>query len=337
MRVAADQTLIVATGAAVESTDTTYAPGTPGLDAMHASQADCFACHKVLDPTRSIFTATWTWNYHRQLDPTWTSQHGLFAFRGVVAPVQTVADFGSVLSTHPLVGSAWVQKLCFYVNSVACDESDPEFVRIVRLFEDSTYSWSTVVKAVVTSPLTTHAADTKTADATGEVIAVSRRDHLCAAMGARLGLADACELHALDAIGQTSATTTPLIVSGLPSDAYGRGAVAPILPNQPTLFFRAGIENVCENVAAQVIDPAAGSLPAGARQWSSAQADAAIADFVSTLMALPPSDPRAGPAQAALAAHYASALARAGVTPTAALRSTFVVACMAPSTVSIGL
>jgi hypothetical protein len=336
MRVAADQTLIVATGAAVESTDTTFAQGTPGLDAMHASQAECFACHKVLDPTRSIFAATWTWNYHRQLDKTWTSQPGLFAFRGVIAPVQTIADFGNVLSMHPLVASAWVQKLCYYVNSTACDESDPELLRIVQLFEDSTYSWSTVVKAIATSPLTTHAADTKTMDTSGEVIAVSRRDHLCAALDARLGLTDACELHSL---GQTGApvSTTPLIVSGLPSDAYGRGSVTPILPNQPTLFFRAGIENVCENVAAEVVDPAPNSQQAGAKQWSSAQPDAAIADFVSTLMALPPSDPRAAPSQALLTSHFGAALGRAGVTPTEALRSTFVLACMAPSTVSVGL
>jgi hypothetical protein len=54
-------------------------------------------------------------------------------------------------------------------------------------------------------------------------------------------------------------------------------------------------------------------------------------------MGLPPSDLRAGPSTALLASHYQSALARSGVTPTQALRSTFVVACVAPSTVSIGL
>jgi hypothetical protein len=340
IRVATDQTLIVATGNAIDDTDTTYPPGTPGLDAAHANQADCFACHKTLDPTRSIFAANWTWNYHRQLDPAWTSQLGVFAFRGVIAPVQTLSDFAAVLATHPLVGAAWVQKLCYYVNSASCDESDPEFVRIVRLFEGSGYSWSTVVKAVATSPLTTHAADTQTSRTTGEVIAVSRRDHLCAALDARLGLADACALYPAGSDGQSAppTTTTPLIVSGLPSDAYGRGAAAPILPNEPSLFFRAGLENLCENVAAEVVDPPAGTqLPAGAKQWSSAQPDAAIADFVAVLMALPPSDARAAPSRAALSSHFQSALGQPGVTPTQALRSTFVVACTAPSAASVGL
>jgi hypothetical protein len=338
-RVAADQTLIVATGEAIENTDTTYAAGTPGLDSVHAAQADCFACHKTLDPTRSILAATWTWNYHRQLDKTWTSQPGLFAFRGVIAPVNTIADFGSVLSTHPLVAPGWAQKLCFYVNSTQCDPADPEFLRVVQLFVDSGYSWNALVKAIATSPITTHAASTKTFLQQGEVIAVSRRDHLCAALDARLGLSDACDLASLGQLGQSAPTsTTPLIVSGLPSDAYGRGAAEPILPNQPTLFFRAGIENVCENVAAEVVDPPAGNAPpAASKQWSSTQPDAAIADFVATLMALPPSDPRAAPSRALLVSHFHSALGQPGVTPTQALRSTFVVACMAPSAASIGL
>jgi hypothetical protein len=318
IRVLADQALIVATGTAVENTDPTYVAGTPGLDAMHVASADCFACHKVLDPTRSILAATWTWNYHRQLDPTWTSQPGVFAFQGVVAPVRTIADFG--------------QKLCSYMNSTACDETDPEFLRIVQLFERENTSFGVLVKALATSPLTTHAADTRTQQATGELISVARRDHLCAALGARLGLHDACDRTT------TAPTTTQLIAAGLPSDAYGRGATLPLLPNEPTLFFRAGVENICENVAAEVIDPMPRSgSNAGERRWSSARPTEAIADFVSILMGLPPSDPRAEPSRTLLTSHYQSALARPGVSPTQALRSTFVVACVAPSTVSIGL
>jgi hypothetical protein len=332
IRVLADQALIVATGTAVENTDPTYVAGTPGLDAMHVASADCFACHKVLDPTRSILAATFTWNYHRQLDPTWTSQPGVFAFQGVVAPVQTISDFGQALASHPLFAPAWVQKFCSYMNSTACEEDDPEFTRIVRLFESSNTSWGVLVKALATSPLTTHAADTRMEQATGEVLSVARRDHLCAALGARLGLRDACDLTT------TAPSTTQLIAAGLPSDAYGRGATLPLLPNEPTLFFRAGVENICENLAGEVIDPMprSGSY-AGERRWSSSRPTEAIADFVSTLMGLPPSDPRAEPSRSALTSHYQSALARPGVSPTQALRSTFVVACVAPSTVSIGL
>jgi hypothetical protein len=184
----------------------------------------------------------------------------------------------------------------------------------------------------VTSPVATNGVATATSAANGEVVAVARRDHLCAALDARLGFADVCGL-------QTRVKATgliPEIVSGLPSDAYGRGAPVPILPTQPTLFFRAATENICTAIAAQVIDPV-GTPAAGVTPWSSAQPDAAIADFVGTVMGLTPADPRSAPATTLLQSHFASALAQAGISATAALQSTFVVACLAPSAVSIGM
>jgi hypothetical protein len=335
MRVTMHQTLIVATGSAIDGTDMTEPPGTPGLDLVHAGSGDCFGCHKILDPMRSIFSSTWSWNYHNQVDPTWISQRGMFGFRDVVQPVSSVSEFGSVLAGHPLLAPGFAQKLCYYVNSVPCDESDPEFARIVTLFRDSGYSWSTLVKALVTSPLTTFAAETKTRQTNDEVVGVSRRDHLCATLDARLGFTDVC---GLDALGAASSTdpVVPDIVLGLPSDGYGRGAPVPILPNDPTVFYLAGLQNICESVAARVIDAAPGSPPE-IRRWSSAQPDDAIRDFVSEVMALTPRDPRAAPAQELLRSHFASALKEPGITASDALRSTFVVACLSPSAVSIGL
>ena len=245
-----------------------------------------------------------------------------------------LGDFGAALASHPLVASGWAQKLCYYVNSSPCDPADPEFGRLTSLFESSNYSWSALVKAVVTSPIVTNATETQTARTNGEVVAVSRRDHMGAALDARLGFSDLCGLNALGG-KKPSTGAVAQIVSGLPSDAYGRGSVAPVLPNDPTLFFRAGTENICESVAAQVVDPA--SSTAGAKQWSSAEPDPATADFVATVMGLTPSDPRYAPALGLLRDHFASAMRQPGMSATSALRSTFVVACLAPSAVSIGL
>jgi hypothetical protein len=330
-RVTAHQALIVATGSSVDGTDTTTPQGMPGLDQMHSNEVACFECHKVLDPTRSIFSATYSWNYHSQLDPTWSEQPGIFAFRGVIQPVHSMRDFGSALATHPLFASGWAQKLCYYVNSAPCAPSDLQ--DLAGVFKTSGYSWSALVKALVTSPVTTNTLQTETTATNGEVIAVSRRDHLCAALDARLGYADVCGLHATTA--KALQQTIPEIVSGLPSDAYGRGAPVPILPTQPTLFFRAATENICVAIAGQVIDPA-GSPPAGLKQWSGAQPQEAIADFVSTVMGLTGSDPRSAPATALLQSHFAAAM-KQGVTAAQALQSTFVVACLAPSAVSIGM
>ena len=336
MRVTLNQSLIVALGAQVDGTDMTVTPGSPppGLDAAHAGSGACFSCHQTLDPLRSIFSASYSWNYHNQLDPAWSGQKGLFSFQTVTQPVTSMTDFGAALGSHPLFAKAWVQKLCYYVNSAPCVDTDPEFTRIVSLFQSSGYAWNTLVAELVSSPLVTNASRTATSDANGEVVAVSRRDHLCAALDTRLGFSDVCGREAITA--KAAKALIPSIAAGLPSDGYGRGSVAPVLPNQPTLFYRAGLENICESVAAQTIDVTAANQQPNVKQWSSGDPNAAIADFVSIIMALVPSDPRSGPATALLKGHFSQAEA-GGATPSDALKSTFVAACLAPSSVSIGL
>ena len=120
------------------------------------------------------------------------------------------------------------------------------------------------------------------------------------------------------------------IVAGLPSDGYGRGATEPVLPNQPTLFYRAGLENICSLLSAKVIDAPTNS------KWSSTQPDAAIADMVATMLALTPSDPRAAQAQSLLTAHFHSAMS-SGASASDALKSTFVVSCLSPTFSGIGM
>jgi hypothetical protein len=336
MRVTLNQSLIVALGAQVDGTDPTATQGNPppGLDTVHSSAGACRACHQTLDPLRSIFSATYSWNYHQQLDNAWSGQPGVFSFHGVQQPVSSMADFGGVLAAHPLFAKAWVQKLCYYANSAPCVNDDPEFLRIVQAFQDSHFDWNALVSELFSSALITNATHTATFDQNGEVIAVARRDHLCAALDNRLGFTDVCGLHAVTAAAARA--VVPAIAAGLPSDGYGRGSTAPVLPNQPTLFYRAGLENICEAVAAQTIDvPAAKQLP-NVRQWSSKSPDAAIADFVSIVMALAPSDARTEPVTELLEAHFSKAT-KGGASATNALKSTFVTACLAPSSVSVGL
>ena len=335
MRVTANQALIVATGTGVDGFDTTAPATTPGLDGAHAPQGSaCFGCHQQLDPTRSILSSTYSWFYYPQTDPALIHQPGLFAFQNVIAPMRTIDDFARLLASHPLVAQAWGQKLCYYASSAPCNPIDPEFLRILAKFTASGSSWNTLVHELLASPITTNASQTATATTNGAVIAVSRRDHLCAALNNRLGLFDICQL---DATVQGRATSTiAQIVSGMPSDGYGRGATIPVLPNQPTLFYRAGLENVCAAVAALVVDAAVSPAQPGARHWSSADPAAAIADFVATMMALPPSDPRAPQAQAILTSHFDAGIA-AGATPKDAMRSTFVAACLSPSFIGIGM
>lgn len=337
MRVTVNQALIVATGTAIDGTDPTSPSTTPGLDAEHSAPGTaCFGCHQQLDPTRSILSSTYSWFYYPQTDAALIKQPGLFAFQGVVAPMHTIDDFAQLLANHPLVGQAWAQKLCYYVNSAPCNPTDPEFARIVDRFSASGRSWNALVRELVASPITTNASKTATAASNGEVVAVSRRDHLCAALNNRLGFVDICGLDTTLVARGAALATIAQIVSGMPSDGYGRGSTIPVLPNQPTLFYRAGLENVCAQVAGLTIDAKPNPNQPGARQWSSSQPDAAIADFVATVMALTPSDPRAAQATAILTSHFQAAM-QAGQTATDSLRSTFVAACLSPSFLGIGM
>ena len=335
MRVTANQALIVATGTAIDGQDTTAPSTTPGLDGDHAAPSSpCFACHQQLDPTRSILASTYSWFYYPQTELKYMQQPGLFAFQGVIAPMRTIDDFAQLLASHPLVPQAWGQKLCYYVNSAPCNPIDPEFLRILAAFSTSGSSWNTLVREILASPITTHTISTATSKTNGAVIAVSRRDHLCAALDNRLGFFDICQLDSTNRTRQVSPIAQ--IVSGMPSDGYGRGSTIPVLPNEPTLFYRAGLENVCAAVSAMVIDAAPSPAQPGAKQWSSAQPDAAIAEFVAVVMAMPPSDPRAAQATTILTSHFTAAV-QSGATAKDSLKSTFVAACLSPSFIGIGM
>ena len=126
---------------------------TPGLDAAHATQAACIACHQELDPLRSIFSATFSWNYHAQDDSTFAAQKGMFAFAGVIKPVGSLTELGGTLAAHPLFAQAWVQKLCTYANSAPCATDDPEFQRIAAAFASSNFSWPTLTREMFSSPI----------------------------------------------------------------------------------------------------------------------------------------------------------------------------------------
>ena len=335
MRVTTNQALIVATGTAIDGQDTTTPPSTPGLDGAHSAPGSaCFGCHQQLDPTRSILSSTYSWFYYPQTEQALIKQPGLFAFQNVIAPMKTIDDFAQLLASHPLVGQAWGQKLCYYVNSAPCNPIDPEFLRVLDAFNKSGGSWNSMVHELLASPITTNASETETEKTNGAVIAVSRRDHLCAALNNRLGFVDVCQLDST--MQARPVTAIAQIVSGMPSDGYGRGATIPVLPNQPTLFYRAGLENVCAQVAALTIDAQANSAQPGAKQWASADPDAAIADFVGIVMAMPPSDVRAAQATQLLRGHFDAAVAT-GASAKDSLKSTFVVACLSPSFIGIGM
>ena len=71
-------------------------------------------------------------------------------------------------------------------------------------------------------------------------------------------------------------------------------------------------------------------------RYSSMKKDSAVTDLVQNIMGLPAGDPSAAQAAQILQDHYAAAV-KAGASPTDALKSTFVLACSAPTSVAVGL
>jgi hypothetical protein len=213
---------------------------------------------------------------------------------------------------------------------------------VVAAFRDSSFNFAVLMKEFFSSPLVTGAAATGTYGQGAVPISIARRDHMCAALSNRLGKPDLCAQAAAMPSNIQRATAT--IAASIPSDGVSRGAEAPVTPSDPTLFFRAASEMLCEDVAAQVVDPTSGTAV-----YSSADAGGAIKSMVETVMGYPPSHPLHAQVLQILQGHHAEVMAQSttgGSRPggtgstsraTLALRSTFALACESPTSVGIGL
>jgi hypothetical protein len=349
-RVTANQALLVAFGQAFTAENTITPFTAAGLDANHAvAGSECVGCHATLDPMRQFWANQLDYNDRNDFPAGNRNNPGNprptgalvneFAFGDLRMTGSSMADFGTALSQVtdgaglPRFGIAVVQQLCFYANSSPCSESDPEFRRIVGAFKDSTFNYAVLAKEFFASPLVTGAVATGSF-AAGEVpISISRRDHLCAALSNRLGKADLCA-QAL-ALPTTAQTATARIASSVASDAFSRGAQAPVTPSEPTMFYRAATEMLCENIATQVVDAMTGSI------YASADIPGAINSMVDTIMGYPPSHPLHAPAAQILMDHQTAAAQAASGSATAkattGLRSAFALACESPRALGIGL
>ena len=327
-RVTANQTLIVATGISINGEGTIVHFPVNATDAMHATNPACAGCHGQLDPFKQYFRQSYSLTYHDQTDTTQASLPAAFDIGGATAMGQGVGDLSRTLASHPRFKLAWAQKLFFWASSTPALEDDPELVRIGDAFEKAKFDFKALAREVFSSPLLTLAASTKTTQTNGVILSIARRDQFCAALSNRMGLVDVC---GMETVKPTNAQTTIAQRALLmPVDTYYRAYALPSYPTNPDLFYRDSVESVCRLVADQVVD--VGMTP----KYSSKSVDAAIADFVATVMGVPPGDPRSAAAVAILKDNYTMDIA-AKATPTDSLKSTFTLACIAPSSIAMGL
>jgi hypothetical protein len=349
-RVTANQTLLVALGQAFTAENQAIPFSAAGLDSSHAvAGTECVGCHATLDPMRQFWANQLDFNDRNDFAAATRTNPGNprptgtltdeFAFGDVSATGSSIADLGNYLGMVtdgnglPRFGISVVQQLCFYANSSPCSESDPEFRRVVGAFKNSTYNFGALMKEFFASPLVTGAVATGTYAAGQVPISITRRDHLCAALSNRLGKPDLCaQAIALPTSAQTS---TARIASSVAADAFSRGAQSPVTPTEPTMFYRAATEMLCENIATQVVDASSGAV------FTSADVPGAINAMVETVMGYPPSHPLHAQAAQILMDHdTAVAQAASGSAATKAttgLRSAFALACESPRALGIGL
>ena len=320
-----NQALIVGLGRSINPVDKgTATVLDDGKDGAHSDpNSPCYSCHQTMDPMRNIFRQAYSYTYHAQHDPAQVFSSASFDYLGETTALASFDDFANALVQHPLFPVAWTQKLCYYANSSSCSEEDPEFKRVVKAFTDSSFDFHTLVRELFSSPLVTGQTSTKTWREVGETVTISRQDHFCSALTNRLQLAtNLC-------VGIMDKTTSIAVANNIPLDGYLRGAEAPALSTAQTPFYRGATESLCSLAASLTIDKPKS-------RYDSTKRDTAITDFVENIMGITAADPNNAAVTQLLNDHYVAAVA-AGAKPIEALSSTFVVACLSPTSVAIGL
>ena len=247
-RVVTNQMLVVALGQAITNTDTSVPLSSEGLDPIHAADPDCQSCHKLLDPMRSYFTKVFNADFSRPLDVP-NNQKPTFSFDGHTSlGGYSLTDLATTLASHPSFAEGWVQKLCYYANSQACETADPAFKTVAEDFRGSGFKFSVLMSSFFSSDLITKKITTQNGLVDMNLTSVSRRQHFCFNLAARLN----------NYAGDTTGSYSPcddkirkinLISAVLPEDEWARGAVQPGQPSMPDMFYYAATENICYRTA----------------------------------------------------------------------------------------
>ena len=314
-RVTTSQALIVALGEQFSPADATTPVRLDGLAAEHAAPGTtCYGCHQFLDPMREYFAQSFSFSYQRPEKPSTITPS--FAFQGYVHDGGAIEDFAQTLADHPGFARGWTQKLCYWANSQACSESDPEFQRVAKAFADSKFDFKTLLVELLSSPLVTGAAYADSFKKNTPFVSITRKQHLCQALSTRLGVEDACGV---------AASFAGLV----PEDDFSRGAAEPVQTAVTGLFHYAAAEKLCSRLATKLVGTGA------TMTFPPSAPDAALDVFVEKLMGLGAGHPRHDSVRQSLGEHFATA--KASSNALTALRSAFVVACVSPEVQAVGL
>ncbi|HEY6561775.1 MAG TPA: hypothetical protein VI072_31110 [Polyangiaceae bacterium] len=337
-RVTTNQALIVALGRTFTTDSNAAVADTSSVDEAHATpDSPCYGCHKTLDPMRDFFRQSYSYWGSARTPSRYNETVPAQAFFTVDGspPVagNGVDDFAEAMATHPGFAKAWAQKICGLANARPCSGDDPELERVAGEFARSNYDFKALLRHVLSSPMITYRSRTKTWNDSGASAGLSLRDDLCRRLENRFGIRDACaargELHATPAL----ATEIRGYAGSLPAIAYERGDVEPQMAIDPSVFATAAAERLCERLAGRFLGTGSGSV--APPLLSAGNRASAIDKLTRDLMGVSSTDPRANELRSVLDSHWDEVLA-AGQSADVALQSTFVLACTAPFTTTLG-
>ena len=328
MRVTANQALIVAEGQSIQSEDTIVNFPVDATDASHASNPACTGCHNQLDPFKQFFRQSYSEFYGEQVDKQQVAAQAGYSIGGLNQTGKGISDLAKIFASNPRFPVAWVGKLYFWANSTAAIETDPELLRVATAFATSNFDFKTLIRELFSSPLITWSAETETTKTNGVINSIARRDQFCASLSVRLQVNDVCGT--LSTSPSNTQQTIAQRALMLATDTYFRSYALATVPTEPTLFFRLATETICSLVADQVIDVQGGG------KYSSAEPDKAIDDFVSNVMGIVPTDARYAASKSILTDNFTQSSSVGGIDKTTALKATFQLACLAPTSVMVG-
>ncbi len=323
-RVTTNQSVLGALNIGFSASEPTEPVSLVGLDEAHAEpNTACYGCHKQLDPMRLYFSQHYDINYQRPRDPPNEDTpipldlEPSFAFRNHTELGGDLYDFAEMLTNHPRFPYAWVQKLCLYANSERCDERDPRFLELATSFRDGGYRFKSLIVDLFSSPLVTGLVETNSSRLSDAIVSITRLNHLCPLLVERTGRETICEVSRVRAVKGLIAR-----------DDFARGAVDVTQPALSSAFHFAAVEAVCE---------AAASAAVGSSQPYFQPADAElIPKLVIRLMGLSPEHERYERSVEILNRHY-SELQAAGKNRSSRARGVFILACMSPDVMGVGL
>ncbi len=247
-RVTVNQMLIVALNQSFVPNNSSVSLNDESLSDDHAQPGtDCYGCHKLVDPMR---------NYHQKwFDDLFGKPRGVpltgvenspaFSFQGHTQTGSELEDLSSALATHPAFASGWVQKMCYYVNSKACYEKDPDFIAVAEAFEGSGFNFNFLIEVFFSSKLVSSDVEEVSERSQADYGSLSRRQHFCQMLAVRLSRVAGARVDPCDENGNSVST----MAEALPNEEWTRGALSPAQPTRPDLFYQTTVENICRGIA----------------------------------------------------------------------------------------